>query len=96
MTILIRVENERVVVKHYVPEMIEDRTGWIEIQDYQEPEQKEGKIAEEFYRDGQIAVEYKDIPEPPKTEEQIKIETLQAQIAELQIATASMFEGGIA
>ena len=27
MTILIRVENERVVVKHYVPEMIEDRTG---------------------------------------------------------------------
>lgn len=96
MTILIRVENERVVVKHYVPEMIEDRTGWIEINNYQEPEQKEGKVAEEYYRDGQIVVEYKDIPEPEKTEEEIKIETLQAQIAELQIAIASMFEGGIA
>lgn len=96
MTILIRVENERVVVKHYVPEMIEDRTGWIEIDNYQEPEQKEGKVAEEFYRDGQIVIEYKDIPEPPKTDEQIKIEKLQAQILELQTAMASMFEGGIA
>lgn len=96
MTILIRVENERVVVKHYVPEMIEDRTGWIEIQNYQEPEQKEGKIANEYYRDGKIVVEYEDIPEPEKTEEQIQIETLQAQIAELQIAIASMFEGSVA
>ena len=96
MTILIRVENERIMIKHYVPEMITDRTGWIEINDYQEPEQREGKVAEEFYRDGQIVVEYKDIPEPEKTEEEIKIETLQAQIAELQIAIASMFEGGIA
>lgn len=96
MDILIRVENERIMVKHYVPEMIEDRTGWIEINDYQEPEQREGKVAEEFYRDGQIVVEYKDIPEPEKTEVEIQIETLQAQIAELQIAIASMFEGGIA
>ena len=96
MTILIRVENERIVVKHYVPEMIEDRTGWIEIDNYQEPEQKEGKVANEYYRDGKIVVEYEDIPEPPKTEEQIKIEKLQAQIVELQTAMASMFEGGIA
>lgn len=96
MTILIRVENERIMIKHYVPEMITDRTGWIEIENYQEPEQREGKVAEEYYRDGQIVVEYKDIPEPEKTEEEIKIETLQAQIAELQIAIASMFEGGIA
>ena len=96
MTILIRVENERIMIKHYVPEMITDRTGWIEIENYQEPEQREGKVAEEYYRDGQILVEYKDIPEPEKTEEEIKIETLQAQIAELQIAIASMFEGGIA
>lgn len=96
MTILIRVENERIMVKHYVPEMIEDRTGWIEIENYQEPEQREGKVAEEYYRDGQIVVEYKDIPKPPKTEEQIKIEELQVQIAELQTAMANMFEGGIA
>ena len=96
MTILIRVENERIMIKHYVPEMITDRTGWIEIENYQEPEQREGKVAEEYYRDGQIVVEYKDIPEPEKTEEEIQIETLQAQIAELQIAIASMFEGGIA
>lgn len=96
MTILIRVENERIMVKHYVPEMITDRTGWIEIENYQEPEQREGKVAEEYYRDGQIVVEYKDIPEPEKTEEQIKIEELQVQIAELQTAMANMFEGGIA
>lgn len=96
MTILIKVENERIMIKHYVPEMITDRTGWIEIENYQEPEQREGKVAEEYYRDGQIVVEYKDIPEPEKTEEQIKIETLQEQIVELQTAMANMFEGGIA
>lgn len=96
MTILIRVENERIMIKHYVPEMITDRTGWIEIENYQEPEQREGKVAEEYYRDGQIVVEYKDIPEPEKTEEEIKIEELQVQIAELQTAMANMFEGGIA
>lgn len=94
MTILIRVENERVVVKHYVPEMIEDRTGWIEINDYQEPEQREGKVAEEFYRDGQIVVEYKDIPEPPKTEEQIQYESLKKQVDDMQMAILSMYEGG--
>lgn len=103
MTILIKVENERIMIKHYVPEMITDRTGWIEIENYQEPERREGKVAEEFYRDGQIVVEYKDIPEPEKTEEQIiietlqeQIETLQEQIVELQTAMADMFEGGIA
>ena len=94
MTILIRVENERVVVKHYVPEMIEDRTGWIEIKDYQEPEQREGKVAEEFYRDGQIVVEYKDIPEPLKTEEQIQYEALKKQVDDMQMAILSMYEGG--
>ena len=94
MTILIRVENERIMIKHYVPEMIEDRTGWIEINDYQEPEQREGKVAEEFYRDGQIVVEYKDIPETPKTEEQIQYEALKKQVDDMQMAILSMYEGG--
>lgn len=94
MTILIKVENERIMVKHYVPEMIEDRTGWIEIQDYQEPEQREGKVAEEFYRDGQIVVEYKDIPESPKTEEQIQYEALKKQVNDMQMVILSMYEGG--
>ena len=95
MTILIRVENERVVVKHYVPEMIEDRTGWIEINNYQEPEQKEGKIANEYYRDGKIVVEYEDIPEPPKDEKDLRLEKMQQQIDELQEALINTFEGGI-
>lgn len=95
MTILIRVENERIMVKHYVPEMIEDRTGWIEINDYQEPEQREGKVAEEYYRDGQIVVEYKDIPEPPKDEMELIIEDLQKQVSELQELVLSTMEGGI-
>lgn len=94
MTILIRVENEHIMVKHYVPEMITDRTGWIEIENYQEPEQREGKVAEEFYRDGQIVVEYKDIPEPPKTEEQIQYEALKKQVDDMQMAILSMYEGG--
>ena len=95
MTILIRVENERVVVKHYVPEMIEDRTGWIEINNYQEPEQKEGKIANEYYRDGKIVVEYEDIPKPPKDEKELMIEDLQKQVSELQELVLSTIEGGI-
>lgn len=94
MTILIRVENERIMVKHYVPEMITDRTGWIEIENYQEPEQREGKVAEEFYRDGQIVVEYKDIHEPPKTEEQIQYEALKKQVYDMQMVFLSMYEGG--
>lgn len=94
MTILIRVENERIMIKHYVPEMITDRTGWIEINDYQEPEQREGKVAEEFYRDGQIVVEYKDIPEPEKTEEEIQYEALKKQVDDMQMAILSLYEGG--
>lgn len=94
MTILIRVESERIMVKHYVPEMIEDRTGWIEIENYQEPEQREGKVAEEYYRDGQIVVEYKDIPEPEKTEEQIQYEALKKQVDDMQMAILSLYEGG--
>lgn len=94
MDILIRVENERIMVKHYVPSMITDKTGWIEIENYQEPEQKEGKVAEEFYRDGQIVVEYKDIPESPKTEEQIQYEALKKQVDDMQMAILSMYEGG--
>lgn len=94
MTILIRVENERIMIKHYVPEMITDRTGWIEIENYQEPEQREGKVAEEYYRDGQIVVEYKDIPEPEKTEEQIQYEALKKQVDDMQMAILSLYEGG--
>lgn len=94
MTILIKVENERIMIKHYVPEMIEDRTGWIEIENYQEPEQREGKVAEEYYRDGQIVVEYKDIPEPEKTEEQIQYEALKKQVDDMQMAILSLYEGG--
>lgn len=94
MTILIKVENERIMIKHYVPEMITDRTGWIEIENYQEPEQREGKVAEEYYRDGQIVVEYKDIPEPEKTEEQIQYEALKKQVDDIQMAILSMYEGG--
>lgn len=94
MTILIKVENERIMIKHYVPEMITDRTGWIEIENYQEPEQREGKVAEEFYRDGQIVVEYKDIPEPEKTEEQIQYEALKKQVDDMQMAILSLYEGG--
>lgn len=94
MTILIRVENERIMIKHYVPEMITDRTGWIEIENYQEPEQREGKVAEEYYRDGQIVVEYKDIPEPEKTEEEIRYEALKKQVDDMQMAILSLYEGG--
>ena len=94
MTILIRVENERIMIKHYVPEMITDRTGWIEIENYQEPEQREGKVAEEYYRDGQIVVEYKDIPEPEKTEEEIQYEALKKQVDDMQMAILSLYEGG--
>ena len=39
-------------------------------------------------------VEYKDIPEPPKTEEQIQYESLKRQVEETQMAVLSMYEGG--
>ena len=39
-------------------------------------------------------VEYKDIPEPPKTEEQIQYEALKKQVDDMQMAILSMYEGG--
>lgn len=76
MKILIKIdENNRVTNWFFKPELLEDKTGWIEIDDYKEPVQKESKQAIEYYRDGKIVVEYEDLPPTPEDElEKIKKE----------------------
>lgn len=76
MKILIKIdENNRVTNWFFKPELLDDKTGWIEIDDYESPKQVEGKSAIEYYRDGKIVVEYKDLPPTPEEElEKIKKE----------------------
>lgn len=71
MNILIKIDdNNKIIGWYYQPDELEDKTGWIEINDYKEPAQKEGKLAIEYYRDGKIVVEYEDLP--PTTEEKLE------------------------